>query len=310
MSGETSKKSGEIGETISSTLLQKIGWRLQIKNVPIDCMINSHVNAEGNQRHTHGEDQIFLYHSPFHDESTCIVHVSNKNNIKKYPSQASLKTNFKNYLRELQQTMECAKLSQKVQDYCENFSARKNRMHSGLLIWIHNDHNDIEKDIKLDLANVRLEQGSDDPIYLVDNARASFLLKSINDLESRDDNYRIYYPSIGTSVNIDIDRSGRFLPIELLSSDTIPAVIQKGDAKEFVIYTNHQYTPESYKRLIGYGLDFSAGLVGKISIGMPGYNPAQHREESDSVRLAFSDRQEDICPFSINASLLNLMDEG
>ncbi len=60
--GETSKKSGEIGEKLASKLLEMIGWKPSIHNVSIDCNNPSHLQKNGNQRKTHGEDQIFLYH--------------------------------------------------------------------------------------------------------------------------------------------------------------------------------------------------------------------------------------------------------
>lgn len=76
--GEKSKKSGEIGEKIASELLLLIGWKNSLHNINIDCNSPKHENESGKQRSTHGEDQVFIYHNPFHDDRTDIVHVSVK----------------------------------------------------------------------------------------------------------------------------------------------------------------------------------------------------------------------------------------
>lgn len=98
--GEPSKTSGDIGEKLATALLDMIGWKLSIHNISIDCNTPSHLQNNGKPRKTHGEDQIFLYNSPFHDDHTEIVHVSVKNNAKKYPQEGTLKTKFKTHLKE------------------------------------------------------------------------------------------------------------------------------------------------------------------------------------------------------------------
>ena len=89
--GEDSKKSGEIGEKLTTNILSSIGWLMSLHNVSIKCNAPEHLSEKGKQRSTHGEDQIYIYHNPFHDETTNIVHISVKNNIKKYPAEGTLK---------------------------------------------------------------------------------------------------------------------------------------------------------------------------------------------------------------------------
>lgn len=312
MSGEESKKSGEIGEALASALLDRIGWKNLIHNVSVECNTPSHVNDKGNSRQSHGEDQIFLYHNPFHDDRTDYVHVSNKNTIGSYPKEGTLRSNFKSHIKELSQTIECAKYNQKLREIGSSFGAKKNRLHSGLLIWFHNDHEDIEKSILNDLAPSRLDIEGDSPFYVIDNGRASFLLKIVDDLRKRaiSGNYQFFYPRIGTSITVDEMRTGKTLPLELLASDIITAVVTVGGNKELVIYANESFDTESYKNLMAYGLSFASGLITTIRIGMPNYNSARDEEASNQARLAFHSRPEEITPFSFTRSILDLLQEG
>lgn len=179
--------------------------------------------------------------------------------------------------------------------------------HSGLLTWFHNDTDNLEKDIKKELLNSRMDSFGNVPIYLVDNERASFLMKVIDYSEGIDSNFTFYYPRTGTSITEDVNRKGKALPLELISSDIIPVLVKKGGARELIIYTNTPYDGDVYKRLVGYSLSFATGLIDKIGIGMPDYNPAKHAEEVSSIALGFS-REEEIEPFSFNASILDFLE--
>lgn len=309
MGGENSKKSGEIGEALSTALLERIGWTHLIHNVSIDCNTPTHLNDKGNPRQSHGEDQIYLYNNPFHDDRTDFVHVSNKNIIGSYPKEGTLRSNFKSHIKELSQTIECAKYNQKLREIGSSFTAKKNRYHSGLLIWLHNDHEDIEKSILADLAPCRLDAEGEFSYYVIDNGRASFLLKVVDDLRKRSlgGDYQFFYPRIGTSITVDEMRTGNELPLELLVSDIIPAVVTNNGVKELILYANESFDSVSYKNLMAYGLSFASSLINTIRIGMPNYNAARDEEIVRQARLVFHNRVEDINPFSFNRSILDLL---
>ncbi len=311
MAGEKSKKSGEIGEALTNALLDRIGWKNLMHNIQIDCNTQSHINDKGNPRESHGEDQIFLYHSPFHDDRTDFVHVSDKNVLGSYPKATTLRTTFKAHLKELHQTIECAKYSPRLHEISSSFGAKKHHHHSGLLVWLHNDDEDIEKNILQELSATRLEIECDEPFYVVDNSRASFLLKVIDDLKRKSvgGEYEFFYPRIGTAITIDQGRTGKFLPLELIAADIISAVVCKEGKKELIVYANESFDTDSYKNLIAYGLSFASGLVTTIRIGMPDFNPARDQETADRERLAFHDRKEEIVPFSFKRSILDLLQE-
>ncbi len=308
--GEKSKKSGEIGEAITSALLEKIGWKRSIHNISIECNTPAHLNAEGNPRQSHGEDQVFLYHNPFHDDRTDFVHISVKNTLDKYPAENTLKKKFKADLKELREIIECAKYNPEIENITSSFGAKKYCYHSGLLVFLHNDHEDIEQDIKSVLANTRLEITSKEPMYFIDNERASFLLKVVDDLNrrSKDGYFEFFYPHIGTAISAEAERADKFLPLELIAADIIPAIITRnGNSEEMILYANEPYDPESYKKLLAYALKFASSLIRTIHIGMPDYNKARDENDTDRVRMTFRERTEDVFPFSFNRSILELL---
>ena len=312
MAGEKSKKSGEIGEALATALLERIGWYNLIHNISIECNTPSHVTEKRKQRQSHGEDQVYLYNNPFHDDRTDIVHVSNKNIIGRYPQVGTLRTIFKSHIKELGETIECAKHNQKLREIGTAFQARKKRYHAGLLIWLHNDHEDIEKNILADLAPSRTDVEGEIPYYIIDNGRAAFLLKVVDDLRRRavGGDYNFFFPRIGTSITVDEMRTGRALPLEILASDIIPAVVTKDGKKELFLYANEAFHIDSYKNLMAYGLNFASGLITTIRIGMSNYNAARDEEDASHARLVFHNRDETISPFSFNRSILDLLQEG
>ena len=179
------------------------------------------------------------------------------------------------------------------------------------MIWLHNDHEDIEKSILADLAPSRLDLESETPYYVIDNGRASFLLKVVDDLRKRafGGDYQFFYPRIGTSITVDEMRTGKELPLELLASDVIPAVVTINGSKELILYANESFDSDSYKNLMAYGLSFASGLLTTIRIGMPNYNAARDEEVVSQARLVFHSRPEEISPFSFNRSILDFLQE-
>lgn len=311
MSGEKSKRSGEIGEKLSNELLNIMGWKNTLQNVPIACNTPTHLNDDGNSRVSHGEDQIFLYHNPFHDDRTDVVHVSNKNNLGAYAKGQTLKTQFKAHLKELLQTIDCAKHSPELDAVGKTFQVKKIKFHVGLLIWLQNDLTDLERDILTELSTSRLEGEFTTPVYVIDNARATFLLKVTDSLKrtSNDEEYDFYYPRMGTGLTVDENRKGKILPLELIAADVIPALIKRGENQELVLFANQEFNQNSYERMIAYGLNFANGLVENIHIGMSNYNPAQDENVAKLARMAFHGRTEKVTPFTYNRSILDLLQE-
>lgn len=311
MGGENSKRSGEFGEKISKELLELIGWSPSMQNISIKCNNNKHLNDAGNPRTSHGEDRIFLYNSPFHDDLTHIVHVSVKNEKGKVPSDATLKKKFKAHLKELQEIIDCSKNSSTLLSIIKAFNPKRNIIHSGLLMWFHNDQDCLEHNLKPILANAMLENNITFPMYLIDNSRASFILQSLDSFKRKTDITEIefYYPSIGTSMKPDESRTAHYLPLEIIASDIIPIFSRKDNEQSLFFYANQKFSEDSYTKLISYALDFSKGLITDLKIGMSDYSITEHEAQQATARMHFPLRKEKITPFSYNRSILNLIEE-
>lgn len=311
MAGEESKKLGEIGEKIASKLLEKIGWKNQSHNISIDCSNVQHKNSSGNQRETHGDDIVYIYNTPFYDNTTIVTHVSVKNKLEGYPNtDTKIKSEFKKYIEELGQIIECAKYDKKINELIDSYAPKKDIKHVGVLLWLHNNKDKIDTSILSILANSRPNIEGNTPYYIIDSGRANFVLKVIADLDkkSKQGNYQFYYPKIGTSTLVNMDRKGSFLPVELIVSDIIPAVITL-DKKSFYLYSRDLFNELTCKNIMAYSLDISAGLVDDIYIGFPNYNPATDSRVFEAVKQSFKDRQENIKVFSYNESILDLISE-
>lgn len=306
--GEASKTSGELGEKIAEKLLEIIGWLGSLHNVNIPCNNEVHIGSSGNQRKSHGEDRVYIYNNPFHDDFTEVVHVSVKNNLKKYPVAQTLRKKFRSHYSDLQETIDCAVRNPEINELISAFRGRSNISHSGLLIWVHNDENNVNSDIKKELSSVRLDQDDRYPVYLIDNERAGFILSVIDHVSRSSGDASFYYPQIGTSIKVAEERCGSYLPLELIASDVVLFVVEELGRKVLYLYANQPFESEAYKKLIHYALKFSAGLVNDIKIGMPDFNVAKHDNEAKKARFSFQERKERIEPFSFKRSILNLLE--
>ncbi len=308
--GEKSKSSGEIGEKITQELLKIIGWSNQIQNVSIDCHNNDHKNEKGNPKQTHGDDLLHIYNNPFYDDTTFVCHVSVKNKSDGYPkSETAVNSEFKKHIKELEEIVSCAKFDNKVNTFIDSFQPKKHIVHLGILVWLHNNEDEIDRDIIPTIAKSRPDLEGDITFFVVDGSRANFLLKVVKNLisNSNDGYYQFYYPKIGTAISLDENRKGSMLPIELIASDIIPAIVTINNKNFFYLYSKADFDEDVYTNLIAYALDFTVGLVNEIYIGFPDYNAAQHKELADRAKLSFKDRKEEIKAFSYIESVLNLV---
>ncbi len=307
MAGEDSKNSGEIGERLAGSFLESIGWKSRLQTVSVRCNDSMHRTKSGNDGQSHGEDVIFLYNNPFYDGRSDVVHVSVKHNINGYSqSESNLRSTLKDHLEELNEIMACAKYDAGITSLISAFPARKAKVHSGLLIWLSCTQNSQETDILSIVSNVQLKPLHKELIYFVDNARANFLIKAINDARKKSTcNIKFYYPNSGSFSKREDERYDAFLPLELIIADIIPILVEKEGKKLLLIYVNEGFTATSYKKIIWLALAFADAFQQDIGIGFPDYNPELNGNDAKSAEMAFATREKNIYPFCFNQSLIN-----
>lgn len=303
--GELSKTSGENGEKITEELLKLIGWNNPLKGVSVPC------NSKPHGKNTHGNDFVFIYNNLLHENRTDIVYISSKNTKQGYPKgDQGVRTKFKKHLSELDEIVFCSKISNEVTQAIKTFQGRKQKKHIGLLVWLHSDRETISRDIKPALSRIQLELASSCPLYLIDMARASFIMEAIGHFKAskQGNKYHFYYPKLGNVIANADERYGDLLPIELVASDLIPIRFMLGEKPSLCLYAKQSFSEESMKKLCSLAFDFADGWVQDIFIGLESYHPADDKQKKDAVLMAYQDRKANIKVFCYKESILDLLE--
>ena len=303
--GESSKTSGENGEKITEELLKLIGWSNPLKGVSVPC------NNKAHDKQTHGNDFVFIYDNPLHDNRTDIVYVSSKNIKNGYPrGDQGVRTAFKGHLSELDEIVSCSKISTEINKAIQTFKGRKQKKHVGLLVWTHGDREALDKDIKPALCHIQLDLASNCPLYLVDMSRASFIKEAISHFKAskQGQEYHFYYPKLGNVITNAGERYGDLLPIELLASDLIPFRFLLDEKPSLCLYAKQAFSGDSLKKLCSLAFDFSDGWVEDIFIGLESYHPADDKQTKDAVLMAFQERKANIKVFCYKESIFDFLE--
>ncbi|WP_440963990.1 hypothetical protein ACL58G_29235 [Massilia sp. GER05] len=308
MSGENSKRSGEIGEKLADSYLELIGWSSGLQAIPIKCNDDSHRTAKDDLRRSHGDDRVFVYNNPFFDHQTDVVHISVKNSSKGYPtSEAVTKTEFKNFVEELNEIISCAQYDEGLDGLLDTYERRRHLEHAGLLIWTSSDFGSHDKDVLSLVRNIKsLDDKCIHNVYFVDGARIEFTRKMVEHLRSNSPGgYSFIYPEPGALINRNDERHGRALPLSLVIADVIPAKVIAATGEEVLfLYANQAFDREAYMRLLNLALVIAGAWPQKVFIGFRDYNDAIHSNDARSAELAFQDRKKSFHPFSFEPSNL------
>ena len=311
MSGEDSKRSGEIGEKLAKAFLDLIGWGSSLQSVSIPCTNNDHKNAAGKKRVSHGDDLVFIYNNPFYDNRTDVVHISVKNNLNGYAEkEGELKSDFKHHLEEANEIIACAQYDSALSDLLSKHRSRKHKEHSGLLIWTSSETASASKDVLSIVRNVKsLDEKCSKNVYVVDGARIHFILTAITHIkaEAGIEQFDFFYPETGGLVNRLDERHGSTLPLELVVSDVIPFKARSPDKEILYIYVNQAFEQDCYRRALSLALGFAGGWPHEIRIGFPDYNAAHHANDVIASELPFVGRKKKFVPFCFNMTNLNAL---
>lgn len=303
--GELSKTSGENGEKITEELLKLIGWNNLLKGISVPC------NNKPHEKKTHGNDFVFIYNNPLHDNRTDVIYVSSKNAKQGYPKgDQGVRTTFKAHLSELDEIVTCSKISSEINQAIQTFQGRKQKKHIGLLVWLHGDRETLDRNIKPALSHIQLDLASNCPLYLLDMSRASFIKEAINHFRSTKygEQYNFYYPKLGTVITSTDERFGSILPIELIASDIIPIRFELDDRPSLCLYAKQEFSGKTLKKLCNLAFDFQDGWVQDIFIGLETYHPADDKQEKDAILMAYQERRANIKVFCYKESILDLLE--
>lgn len=305
MSGEASKRSGELGEELAKEFLRLIGWGNSLSAITIPCAL-----PEKHHTKSHGDDQLFIYNSPFTQDETVVVHVSVKHKSGGYGKGAQgLRTELKSHLTELNTIVACAQLSPEVARIIKSSPCNPRKIHRGLLIWVHSDKDTLERDIRQDIGSIQLSQEYTTPVFLVDSGRASFIYCAISHYQNQHlGDYHFYYPRLGTSIFADPVRAGKTLPLELIASDVIPIKGMQNEKPLLYLYVREKFSLSALTKACALSRDFGDAWVQDIHIGFEDYNESIHGQLRDEALLAFVGSDTQISVFSYKDSVLSLLE--
>jgi len=304
VSGEKSKKSGELGEALANEFLRLIGWNQTLNPINISCALP---DKHGTQ--SHGDDGLFIYNSPFLEGVTDVVHVSVKHKTNGYSKGAQgIRTELKAHLTELNSIVACAQLSPEVKRFVDSHRGKPKKNHRGLLIWVHSDRASLERDIRQDLGGTQLSSEHTIPVFLVDSGRASFIFNALHHYQSLDlGDYNFYYPRLGNSISADHERFGKVLPLELIASDAIPIKGMQDGKPLLYLYVREKFSANALKKACALTRDFGDAWVDNINIGFEDYNESHHSQSRDEALFAFENRPK-VSVFSYKSDLLSLLE--
>lgn len=310
MSGEDSKRSGEIGEKLAASFLELIGWSGSLQSISVECTNKSHRTPSDNQKLSHGDDRVFIYNNPFYDSRTDIVHISVKNNLNGYSTnESTLKSELKLHVEEANDIISCAQYDTKLSKLLSNFAGRRHKEHTGLLIWTSSELKSCKENILTIVKNVKsLDPKCVKNVYMVDGARIEFFRQIIEHAKNLSSNsYEFIYPETGGLVNRLDERHGRILPLEMIVADVIPMKVHTPNGAALVIYVNQPFEQDAYRRALSFALGIAGAWPSEIQIGFPDFNAAHHTNDARAAEFLFIHRQKKFKPFCFIGSNLDAL---
>lgn len=183
---------GERWTKQTKTLLNKLGWcQVGSSNFDIPCINKSaHGSKEDTERkNDHGIDLLYKYYDPFLGDNLNIIVESKKRNW-----AGVTKSNIESFLKQVLQTMECADISEKIQQL--GVTGVRNGL---LMIWCDETEQYNYEKVKEYLSDISVSgKRSPKTIYVATNneiLRWVSLVDYKERIEGRSESFEFFYPS-------------------------------------------------------------------------------------------------------------------
>lgn len=316
MSGEKSVLSGEAGQKVTKNLLALCGYTIS-EHIQYECdEKEKHKSKDAKSgRGKHNVDGFLSYYNPLNHTERKIVLISAKHHIDKYLNYK--KTKLYSTTKDLAQDITCSMGSSKVNNELvavENDN--KSRKYEGLITFLSSSQEEKHESIFSKSKN-EISVPSDDfnAIYFVDNKRATFLYSAITEARNFSDNGKVsfIYPDTGLNESPEeIARAGKTLPMELICSDVLPILVEKGEHNYVLIFCNDKIDQKYLKRII-WLVHRLCSFASKTVIYFPDYDASLHDTMVNSIKQCFqeSDAISDIGVRKYDSlSFIRLKEEG
>lgn len=289
--GENSKKIGEHGEKTAKEFFEQIGWTQMLHNMEIECQDENHLRDDDKEKMTHGIDLFYSYMNPLSDGQlvNVVISVKYKQN-EPYPKSATKK--FKDYMRDLNETIDCFKISEFRMKIIEKFQYEREQ-NLGILFWLNGS--DPEESLIPAVSMSPLEVSADSILMVIDNRQYNYLLNLVKFLKMQETKYdwKFYYPITGQNLDVKNRKSfGKLLPIEYLSSPIqLIKIVEKDNPKaiSLMIATSEKFDRDVLSTYIGLAKDLNNELTYRIIIAYPDYDRLKHDNAKEEALLYFND---------------------
>ena len=316
MSGEKSVLSGEAGQLITKNLLALCGFTIS-EHIQYECdEKEKHKSPKAEKgRGNHNVDGFLSYYNPLNHAERKIILISAKHHIDKYINYK--KTKLYATTKDIAQCISCATENPKVNSELVTISNdTKNRKYEGIVTFLSSSQEEKYESIFNKKEN-EISVPSDDfnAIYFIDNKRATFLYSAITEARNFSDSGKVsfIYPDTGLNeIPEEIARAGKMLPMELLCSNVLPILVEKGEHNYVLIFCNDKIEQKYLKRII-WLVHRLCAFASKTVIYFPDYDTTLHETMVNSVKQNFqeSDAISDIAVRKYDTlSFIRLKEEG
>ena len=288
--GELSRKVGEKGEKIVEYFFNEIlGHNTILDDETIECIKGEKHKAKESAKKTHGIDSLISYKSPLEDNVLEIGVVSVKYTSKEYPN--SPKTEFKRYIKDLANTLECFKNSRLLSTTKKQYQNISRTDITGILVWASNKSENNENVISK-LSNSIL--GSDlifDKIIVIDNDRLNFFVDTILNCKQKFGKENVKFVYHNTNLNINSLNSlsyGQILPINYIYSNLIPIRIVNKSEIELLIYSKDNFNINHLHQLLNFAKSFDhLDSTNKVIMSFPEYDALENTSRIKSALMSY-----------------------
>jgi hypothetical protein len=288
--GELSRKIGEQGEAVALSFFERIGWSPLEAALDIQCNHPQEhkLKTTKKDRSKHGLDLLFSYLCPLMPRTRRNVLISMKNSD--YEKTANMSSRVKDDLQELDRLIECFAFSENRANLNQAGGADVIE-DCGVLVRINRDTN-IDHSFLGTEAESLARQQNQNLLYFVENERFDFVDSCVNyldfKLKDRRNTFNIQRNSLTVGAEVRLVES-QILPLQSLVGGPIVARSEDDATKALVIFSNENFSEESFKRLVGLGLQCSGGWPSEVRFVFDGYDRTK-QTIVDRVRAQLHDK--------------------
>lgn len=265
---------------IAKKIIELIGWTNFSENIKVE---------EFNEKTTDTDEFLVDFYGDFEsalkEKTDDIVFITSYHDLV-YPNTS--KDQIKKYLFSSEKVFNELKRTKKVP-----INRNENTEYHNILFWLTTENAELDSDFihhaKENYKNNLLE--NDTYYYLVDNAKANFLISSIITAKNYEPDLPVKFLYPITDANQSPDRigtRGKRLPVQFINSSIIPIIKESSAKISILLFCADSFDELALRKLIWLTIRLTSGLGNEYLIYFPDFEEA-HRNTAKDVIRSFND---------------------